>query len=73
MKMAEDTLGRLVVTKTIFAKLDRLSGLIRFDEPKNADAVIEAWSQDFQAILEQLVKVNHLIAKEEMLHALQTA
>ena len=67
---AEDTLSKLVVSKTIYARLDRPSGVVTFAARKNPDDILDAWSNKMSEVLDQVVKVNHLIAKEEMIHSI---
>ena len=68
---AEEALSKLVVSKTIYARFDRPSGLITFEERESPDSVLDQWAAQLTSVLDQVVKVNHLIAKEEMLHSMQ--
>ncbi|KAJ3369449.1 26S proteasome non-ATPase regulatory subunit 12 [Kappamyces sp. JEL0680] len=62
----EDFLSGLVVKKTIYARLDRLSGIVTFDARKDANAVLNEWSGTVHSLLDLIVKTTHLITKEEM-------
>lgn len=47
----EDTLSRLVVSKTIWARIDRPTGIITFRNKKTAEDVMNEWSSDMQKLL----------------------
>jgi len=66
----EDTLSKLVVSKTIYAKVDRPAGLISFAAPKDANRVLNDWSNNINSLLGLIEKTCHLITKEEMLHSI---
>ena len=72
VKSTEESLAKLVVNKTIYAKLDRPAGIVRFLPRQDPSAVLNEWSGRVSHLLNLVVRVNHLIAKEEMLHALAT-
>jgi len=68
---AEEYLAKLVVNKTIFAKIDRLSGIINFVKQRDPNDVLDEWSGSMDKLMSLLNKTSHLIAKEEMIHALK--
>uniref|UniRef100_UPI0035902E5B 26S proteasome non-ATPase regulatory subunit 12 n=1 Tax=Myxine glutinosa TaxID=7769 RepID=UPI0035902E5B len=68
---SEEFLSVLMVNKTIFAKIDRLAGVINFQRPKDPNDVLNEWSQNLNALMSLVNKTTHLIAKEEMIHNLQ--
>lgn len=47
----EDTLSRLVVSKTIWARIDRPTGIVTFRNKKTAEDVMNKWSSDMQKLL----------------------
>jgi len=47
----EDTLSRLVVSKTIWARIDRPTGIVTFRNKKTAEDVMNEWSSDMQKLL----------------------
>ena len=47
----EDTLCRLVVSKTIWARIDRPTGIVTFRNKKTAEDVMNEWSSDMQRLL----------------------
>jgi 26S proteasome regulatory subunit N5 len=67
---AEDYVSALVVNKTIFARIDRLKGVITFVARKDQQEILNDWSHNISSLLNLVVKTNHLIAKEEMVHSI---
>ncbi|KAI9143373.1 PCI domain-containing protein [Paraphysoderma sedebokerense] len=65
-KDAEDFLSRLVVSKTIYAKIDRPSGIITFRAAQNPEELLNNWSRNIKDLLGLIEKTGHLITKEEM-------
>ncbi|KAL5535750.1 RPN5 [Sanghuangporus sanghuang] len=47
----EETLCRLVVSKTVWARIDRPAGIITFRQQKTAEDVCNEWSSDMQRLL----------------------
>jgi 26S proteasome regulatory subunit N5 len=70
MDEAESHLSALVVNKTIYARIDRVSGIVSFVAPKDANTVLNEWSHNINSLLDIIVKTTHLIAKEEMVHSI---
>lgn len=66
----EAFLSNLVVNKTIFARMDRPAGIITFTKPQNPTVILNEWSNSIHSLLDLIVKTNHLITKEEMVHSL---
>ena len=66
----EEFLSALVVKKTVFARLDRISGIVTFEAKKDANVVLNEWSGTVHSLLDLIVKTTHLIAKEEMIHSI---
>ncbi|ESK98113.1 26s proteasome non-atpase regulatory subunit 12 [Moniliophthora roreri MCA 2997] len=50
-KQTEETLARLVVSKTIWARIDRPAEIITFKAPRSAEDVMNDWSSDMQKLL----------------------
>ncbi|KAI0931818.1 hypothetical protein AcV5_004788 [Taiwanofungus camphoratus] len=50
-QQAEETLCRLVVSGTIWARIDRPTGIINFRSSKSAEDVMNDWSSDMQRLL----------------------
>ncbi|CDZ96764.1 26S proteasome regulatory complex, subunit RPN5/PSMD12 [Phaffia rhodozyma] len=65
----ELVLCRLVVAKTVYARIDRLAGVIIFDAKKSGDDVLNEWSGNLEKMLGLIEKTSHLINKEYAVHA----
>lgn len=65
---AEEVLSKLVVQKTVYAKVDRLESIINFTAYKDPNEVLNDWSHDLTSLMNSIGKINHLINKEEMVH-----
>lgn len=70
LKEAEDLLSKLVVSKTIYAKINRPAGIICFVARKDPNTVLNEWSHNINSLLDLIVKTQHLITKEEMVHSI---
>ena len=66
----EEFLSNLVVKKTIYARIDRPNGIVSFMKPKEPCTVLNDWSRQLHSLLDLIVKTNHLITKEEMVHSI---
>ncbi|KAI8805251.1 PCI domain-containing protein [Cladochytrium replicatum] len=67
---AQEFLSKLVVSKTIYARIDRPAEIVSFVPRKDANTVLNEWSRDINDLLELIVKTTHLITKEEMVHGI---
>lgn len=67
---AEEFLSKLVVSKTIYARIDRSAGIINFQTKKDANEILNNWSSDINSLLNLIEKTCHLISKEEMVHSI---
>ncbi len=70
LKDAEELLSNLVVSKTIYAKIDRPAGIISFVAPQDPNGILNDWADNIHSLLNLIVKTNHLITKEEMVHSI---
>ncbi|KAH9948172.1 PCI-domain-containing protein [Amylocystis lapponica] len=50
-QQAEETLCRLVVSGTVWARIDRPTGIVNFRNSKSAEDVMNDWSSDMQRLL----------------------
>ncbi|KAF8632947.1 hypothetical protein AX15_001553 [Amanita polypyramis BW_CC] len=50
-KQTEDTLCRLVVSGTVWARIDRPAGIVNFRSKRSAEDVMNDWSSDMQKLL----------------------
>ena len=63
----EEILSNLVVNNTIWAKVDRLEGIVNFEAHKDPNEVLNDWSQSINSLMNLVCKIDHLINKE-MIH-----
>ncbi|KAJ1986742.1 proteasome regulatory particle subunit [Dimargaris cristalligena] len=69
----EEHLSKLVVSKTVYAKIDRPAGLVNFVAPQDGNERLDQWSTNVNSLLSLVDKTTHLIAKEEMIHKISKA
>ncbi|CAO3652964.1 unnamed protein product [Mucor hiemalis] len=69
-KDSEEFLSKLVVSKTIYARIDRSAGIVNFQTKKDANEILNGWSNDINSLLNLIEKTCHLISKEEMVHSI---
>ncbi|KAI6008354.1 hypothetical protein F5J12DRAFT_73693 [Pisolithus orientalis] len=50
-QQTEETLARLVVSKTIWARIDRPAGIVNFKSKRTTEDVMNDWSSDMQRLL----------------------
>lgn len=67
----EEFLSNLVSNKTISGKIDRLAGIVTFENQKNINEVLNDWSHNLNTLMNSINKTTHLINKEEMIHAVK--
>ncbi|EKM84184.1 hypothetical protein AGABI1DRAFT_81883 [Agaricus bisporus var. burnettii JB137-S8] len=51
LKQTEDILSRLVVSGTVWARIDRPAGIVNFRSKRSAEEVMNDWSSDMQKLL----------------------
>jgi 26S proteasome regulatory subunit N5 len=71
LQETEEFLSKLVVNKTVTAKIDRLDGIIHFQKKKEPNEVLNEWSHNINQLMQHVNKSTHLITKELMVHRLQ--
>jgi 26S proteasome regulatory subunit N5 len=64
----ERTICKLVTDKTIFARIDRPSGIVTFKKRRDANDVLNVWSGDISKMLGLVEKASHLVSKEYAMH-----
>ena len=50
-QQTEETLCRLVVSSTIWARIDRPTGIVNFRQARTAEEVMNDWSSDMSKLL----------------------
>ena len=68
----EEFLSNLLVNKTISGKIDRLTGIVTFEQAKNPNELLNDWSNNLNLLMTSINKTTHLINKEEMVHAVKS-
>ncbi|KAI0080349.1 26S proteasome non-ATPase regulatory subunit 12 [Panus rudis PR-1116 ss-1] len=56
LAQTEETLARLVVSKTIWARIDRPAGIVNFRSSRSPEDVMNDWSSDMQRLLSLVEK-----------------
>ena len=69
----EKYISDLVVSKTIYARIDRPAGVVSFEKKRDADEVLNEWSGNMKSLLGLLERIDHLITKEEMMARIKPA
>lgn len=67
----EKYISDLVVSKTIYARIDRPAQIVSFEKKRGADEVLNEWSGNMKSLLGLLERIDHLITKEEMMARIQ--
>lgn len=65
---AEENLSRLVVSKTVYARIDRPAGIVSFRREAAATELLNAWSSDVNKLMKLVDTTIHMIHKENMVH-----
>ncbi|KAJ9460881.1 26S proteasome non-ATPase regulatory subunit 12 [Diplonema papillatum] len=67
---AEQAVCRLVIDSDVWARVDRIDGIITFAKQKSSNEVVTDMKSSIDHVLSQIASACHLIHKESMLHAL---
>lgn len=62
----EEFLSKMVTSKTISAKIDRIDSIVNFKKPQQAQDILNGWSSDIVQLLNLLEKSVHLINGQYM-------
>jgi len=60
----ETFLSDLVVSKTVYAKIDRPKGIVSFRKTQTPDSVLQDWSSEATQLMVHVDRATHLIEKE---------
>ncbi|CAM6031447.1 unnamed protein product, partial [Sphagnum compactum] len=66
--LAEKYVCRLVANKTLWAKIDRVSGIVVFKRRPTTSQVLNEWKTNVENVLRNVVHACHLISKDEILN-----
>jgi 26S proteasome regulatory subunit N5 len=67
-KETEEYVSKMVVSKTIFGRINRPAGIVTFAAKKDPNDILNTWSSSITSLLSLIEKSTHLITKEEMVH-----
>lgn len=67
----EQTLASLVTNGTVWARIDRPKRIVSFSPPKEANDILNEWSENTDKLLGHIETIGHLIAKDEMMHGIR--
>jgi hypothetical protein len=66
----EAMVSELVSDKSIYARIDRPSGVVVFERPRPPTEVLSDWAADLEEVLGLVEKASHQIQKEYMVHGI---
>ncbi|PIA18547.1 PCI-domain-containing protein [Coemansia reversa NRRL 1564] len=66
-------LSKAVVAGTIYARIDRPSGVVNFSKPRDGEEQLNGWASDVGKLLSLVEKTTHLISKEEIVNKIARA
>ena len=66
-KELETELSELVVTKALYARIDRPAGEIRFGKVPTSENKLNDWAASIDKVLDLVKETGHLISKEKMI------
>ncbi|KAJ2616713.1 proteasome regulatory particle subunit [Coemansia sp. RSA 1365] len=69
----EAFLSKAVVAGTIYARIDRPSGVVNFSKPRDGEEQLNGWASDVGKLLSLVEKTTHLISKEEIVNKIARA
>ena len=64
----ESCISRLVFKEMIYARIDGLTNIVSFKEPRDAAKVLDDWSVSINGLMNLMSHTSHLIDKEFMIH-----
>lgn len=69
--LLEEKICSLVQSGSLWARIDRPTMVITFKAPRNPHSILNDWMNQVSGVLNGMVRVHHLIAKEEMVHSIK--
>ena len=70
VERAEAELGDMVVNNRISAKINRLAGIVVFQQRKKfTNEALDAWNYDLKTTLDKIEQTCHLINREKVVHS----
>jgi 26S proteasome regulatory subunit N5 len=68
---AEKALADLVVSKLVYAKINRPKGVVSFTKPKDPNEHLNDWSTNISNLLDLMERTTHLISRDILVHSVQ--
>jgi len=68
MAETEKHVSRLVVSESVYARINRLEGIIAFRKASTPSDTLNNWAQDVDQLLKIMENTCHLIQRENMVH-----
>ena len=65
----EKEIASMVSDGSVYAKIDRPNDIVRFSQPRSAEAVLTDWAADIDKLLHLVETTTHLIHKENQTNA----
>lgn len=70
VERAENEIGDMVVNKRILAKINRLAGVVVFQQRhKFTNETLDTWNHDIKTVLDKIEQTCHLINREKVIHS----
>ena len=70
-RTTEKHLSKLVVDGSIYARINRLNGIVVFRKALTPSDVMNQWSSDLQSLFNIVENTCHLIQRENMVHKIE--
>jgi len=68
---AESAICKLVIGEKLWARIDRLTGVVVFKKPETNVDTLSSWTEDVTKIMELLAKTTELINKETQIYGVK--
>ena len=68
VERAELELADMVVNRRVFAKINRMQGLVVFLKNKTTNDILNEWNYDIRSLLDKIEQTCHLINREKVVH-----
>lgn len=67
----ERSVSDLVTSGSVWARIDRVGGVVVFQKPENTADILNKWANDVDSLLSTLETTCHLIRKENVLYGIK--
>lgn len=68
MDRTEHEIADMVIHKRIYAKIDRIKGVVTFKKEKFVNDSLNDWNSDIKSMLRKVETTCHLIHREQVVH-----